>query len=398
MALLDQGFVHFTFSNYKVADIAVFNTELHDKRTNAVLFVVAKFTQIDSNSKGSAPLWTMNKMMTARQLFSAYGINECDLPTGSRSKRNYFQSHINSHYEMLQSLVSVSDWNKIPILPNKKAFDRDDVSNVDLNQAIAESIERIKDCEDELELIPILTIKGRVYCDVLIPIRVKSKWFAISYKTSTIRPYKATVTGLCVDADDILNKASLVDPNAVTAYDYILNRDEMTIYDEDDMKVPQSSRPQLQNFDSANSVCSVRSDIIDASHTVNGLQAQLAAALQREKDLVRMLMNQTKLKNSHSMNDLTTRSRQSFMSLSATSSPALSPVMSSMPTPSTIASMQLSRSHPILPMIQQNVFDTPSPSVPNMAPLLLGGLSGSNSGFNTPTYESSPSFGPVNGY
>jgi len=197
-----------------------------------------------------------------------------------------------------------------------------------------------------------------------------------------------------------LNKASLVDPNAVTAYDFVLNRDEMAIYDEDDMKVPQSSRPQLQNFDSASSVCSVRSDIIDAvsSHTISGLSAQLAAALQREKDLVRMLMNQTQLKNSHSMNDLTTRSRQSFMSLSATSSPALSPVMSSMPTPSTIASMQLSRSHPILPMIQQNVFDTPSPSVPNMAPLLLGGLShGSNSGFNTPTYESSPSFGPVNG-
>merc|ERR1712087_112394 len=213
---------HFTFSNYKVADIAVFNTELHDKRTNAVLFVVATVTNENEKFMGSPPAWTMNKMGTARQLFSVYGINECDLPTGSRSKRNYFQSQINSHYERLQSLVSVSDWNKIPILPNKKAFDRDDVSNVDLNQAIAESIERIKDCEDELELIPILTIKGRVYCDVLIPIRVKSKWFAISYKTSTIRPYKATVTGLCVDADDILNKASLVDPNAVSAYDYIL--------------------------------------------------------------------------------------------------------------------------------------------------------------------------------
>jgi len=51
------------------------------------------------------------------------------------------------------------------------------LNRANLNEAIRDSVEKIK--RDELELIPILNINGRVYCDALIPIRVDSKWFAV---------------------------------------------------------------------------------------------------------------------------------------------------------------------------------------------------------------------------
>jgi len=367
MAIIDQSFLHYSFSNQRIADIGIFNTELHDKRTNAVLFVVANLTQITPNSKGNQPLWTMNKLMTARQLFRVYGINECDLPNGSRSNRNFFSSQINSHYERLQSLVYVNDWNKIPILPNRKSLDLEDVDNFnfDLNAAIAASIEEIK--KNELELIPVLTIKGRVYCDALIPIRVKTKWFAVSYKTSTIRPYKATVTGLCVDADDILNKASLVDPNAVSAYQWMLPRDDV---------------PQLNDVESTDSLCSLQSDISYSSRNIQSLSQQLAAALHREKMLMDMMMNQTKLKSSQSM-------RTSFMSLPNSSSNQTS-TNSFIQTPS-INNMSTSRSAPITPILQSN---NSYCSYPMTTPPPIS-LSGSI--FGPPSMESSPSLGPIQG-
>jgi hypothetical protein len=368
MALVDQGFIHFTFSDYNVADIGIFNTELHEKRTNSTLFVVAKFTQItssNSKSRKGQPLWTMDRMMTARQLFANYGINECDLPNGSRSKRNSFSSQITMHYQRLssQKIVNVNDWNKIPILPNKKSFNPEDVDGVDLNEAIRHSMEQINDEQSELELIPMLTIKGRVYCDVLIPVQVNAKWFAVSYKTSTIRPYKATVTGLYVDAEDILCKASLVDANAVSAYDYILPPQEEAV----SVPVTPLQRPSLTNYDSNDSVCS------EIMETVNSQSIQLAQALERERMLIEMMLNQSNLGLKTSV---ASTSNSSFMSL-PTVSP--SPSMSFAPRTPSINQMNASRSAPMLPMLGSFV---PSP-MPTPPPHSLG---------NSFSLESSPSF------
>lgn len=370
MALVDQGFIHFTFSDYNVADIGIFNTELHEKRSNSTLFVVAKFTQItspNSKSRKGQPLWTMDRMMTARQLFSNYGINECDLPNGSRSKRNSFSSQITMHYQRLssQKIVNVNDWNKIPILPNKKNFNPQDVDGVDLNEAIRHSMGQINDEQSELELIPMLTIKGRVYCDVLIPVRVNAKWFAVSYKTSTIRPYKATVTGLYVDAEDILCKASLVDANAVSAYDYILPPQEEAV----SVPVTPLQRPSLTNYDSNDSVCS------EIMETVNSQSIQLAQALERERMLIEMMLNQSNLGLKQSV---ASTSNSSFMSL-PTVSP--SPSMSFAQRTPSINQMNASRSAPMLPLLGSFV---PSP-MPTPPPHSLG---------NSFSLESSPSLIP----
>merc|ERR1711997_877194 len=150
-----------------------------------------------------------------------------------------------------------------------------------------------------------LTIKGRVYCDVLIPVQVNAKWFAVSYKTSTIRPYKATVTGLYVDAEDILCKASLVDANAVSAYDYILPPQEEAV----SVPVTPLQRPSLTNYDSNDSVCS------EIMETVNSQSIQLAQALERERMLIEMMLNQSNLKQPNAASTGTTSTNSSFMSL-----------------------------------------------------------------------------------
>merc|ERR1712048_1247672 len=228
-----------------MGDIGVFNTELHDKRSNAVLYAVANMhPDAEENAldtKLCKPIWVMDELLTARQLFSIYGIQQRDLPQGSRTLHNCFESEINSHYAQLQQLMPVTNWNKIPMLvgaqksikreealkQKKKKFNMNTLKYANLNEAIRDSVEQIK--RDELELIPILNINGRVYCDALIPIRVGPKWFAVQYKTATVSPYRATVTGLCVDAEDILSKASLVDPNAVTTYKWILGGDRSDV-------------------------------------------------------------------------------------------------------------------------------------------------------------------------
>merc|ERR1712039_638241 len=145
--------------------------------------------------------------------------------------------------------------------------------------AIRDSVEKIK--RDELELIPILNINGRVYCDALIPIRVGSKWFAVQYKTATVSPYRATVTGLCVDAEDILNKASLVDPNAVTTYKWILGGDRTVA---DSKSYPTKSGASVS----------------EKLHEQNiaGLNAQLNAARQREELLSKLVVTQMQLRQS----------------------------------------------------------------------------------------------------
>merc|ERR1711933_657210 len=158
--------------------------------------------------------------------------------------------------------MGVNNWKKVPLsmgAQKKKKFNMNALKHANLNEAIRDSVEQIK--RDELELIPILNINGRVYCDALIPIRVGSKWFAVQYKTATVSPYRATVTGLCVDAEDILNKASLVDPNAVTTYKWILGGDRSVT----------DSKP-----------CPMRSatSVVERLHeqNIDGLNAQLNAA------------------------------------------------------------------------------------------------------------------------
>merc|ERR1719471_2611416 len=280
------------------------------------------------------------------------------------------------HYQRLSSqIVAVKDWNKIPVLPNKKNFRAEDVDGVDLNEAIRHSIEQIQDEEDELELIPILTIKQRVYCDVLIPIQVNDgKWFAVSYKTSTIRPYKATVTGLYVDAEDILCKASLVDANAVTSYDYILPPPEEAV----SVPVTPLQRPKLTNYDSNDSVSS------EIMETVNSQSIQLAHALEREQMLMRMMMSQN---NNLKQLSVASSSNSSFMSL-PTVSP--SPSMSFAQRTPSINQMHPSRSAPMLPSLIGSIIPSPLPTpMATPPPQSLG------NSFSLGSCPSSPSFGPV---
>jgi len=186
----------------------------------------------------------------------------------------------------LHRLGHVNDWStgKVEIVPNRKGFDMNIINGIDLNEAIRHSIEQIKDEDDELELIPILTIRPEhVYCDVLIPIQVNDgKWFAVSYKTSTIRPYKATVTGLYVDAEDILCKASLVDANAVTAYDYILPPAEV----DEDEKESEEVGLSLIDYSSGDTNASTDTDHSMSSSSLSmmyRMQCELHESVKRER-------------------------------------------------------------------------------------------------------------------
>jgi len=181
-----------------------------------------------------------------------------------------------------------NNWKKVPLsmgAQKKKKFNMNTLKHANLNEAIRDSVEQIK--RDELELIPILNINGRVYCDALIPIRVGSKWFAVQYKTATVSPYRATVTGLCVDAEDILNKASLVDPNAVTTYKWILGGDRSD--------VANSKQSPMKSAADASVMGKLHEQNID------GLNAQLNAARQREEMLSRLVVTQMQLRQSIAM-------------------------------------------------------------------------------------------------
>merc|ERR1712241_1110685 len=350
MVMKDQGFIHFEFRSAR--DIGVFNTELHDKRSNAVLYAVANMhPDAEENAldtKLCKPIWIMDELLTARQLFSIYGIQQRDLPQGSRALHNCFESEINSHYAQLQQLMPVTNWNKIPMLVGaQKSIKREEalkkkktfinlecLQHTDLNAAIRDSVDQIK--RDELELIPILNINGRVYCDALIPIRVGSKWFAVQYKTATVSPYRATVTGLCVDAEDILNKASLVDPNAVTTYKWILGGDRTVT---DSKPCPMKSGASVSKM--------------LHEQNIDGLNAQLNAARQREEMLSRLVVTQMQLRQSIAMPTAVNRVQPLYQTASAApispirvSAQVYSPVsnipMSSFPQISTIGNGSIS--------------------------------------------------------
>merc|ERR1740123_891332 len=364
MAKIDNGFTIYTFKDRRKPSIGIFNAELHNKRTNALLFVVSKPTDTNKSFLGATPLWTMHSMMTARQLLNEYGINECDLPNGCRAKRKHFESAINAQYESLQraQFIFVKNWKKIPLQMGaqmKKKFNVNSLNNLDLNAAIRCSIEQIQ--REELELIPILNINNRVYCDALIPIKVgKNAWFAVQYKMATISPYRATVTGLCVDAEDILNKASLVDPNAVSAYKWILGR-----------QLP--SPLSLEDSDSIRSDASMMSVSDLTSSNTFGLAKQLQDALQREKMLTVMLMTQTQLKSSTSVR------------VANSVPPPSQPVDMSCISNSVILGTSMMRisshSAPMLPMVSPNGLITPPPF------MLNGGSA------TTQSAHTSPSFG-----
>merc|ERR1712048_117121 len=128
---------------------------------------------------------------------------------------------------------------------------------------------------------------------------------------------------------DILNKASLVDPNAVTTYKWIL-----------------SAKPNLK-LEDVPSDSSIRTDASMMSDLANqnsyALQQQLNDALNREKMLTVMLMNQTQLKTSQSVR---------FMSLGNGNSSNSVP-----PSPS----MGPSTTVPMLPMMTPSAMMTPPP-------------------------------------
>jgi len=139
----------------------------------------------------------------------------------------------------------------------------------------------------------------------------------------------------------------LVDPNAVTTYKWILG-----------------AKPNLK-LEDVPSDSSIRTDASMMSDLANknsyALQQQLNDALNREKMLTVMLMNQTQLKTSQSVR---------FMSLgngggstSVPPSPSMGPQSTTVPmiqTPS-ILSMASSQSAPMLPMMTPSAMMTPPP-------------------------------------
>ena len=97
-------------------------------------------------------------------------------------------------------------------------------NDYDINSSIKESINNIRSQHSDLEIIPILNIdtKQDLICvNALIPIKVRNKWIAVSFKKSLRSSYKITVHQLYIDQDDIINKAALVDPKQIHALKWL---------------------------------------------------------------------------------------------------------------------------------------------------------------------------------
>jgi len=173
--------------------------------------------------------------MTSHQIYKIYGIDERDLPIGSRYKRNYFRSEIHKNYRKLSDDIAVSGWSPMKLIKSKKY--KNDIPNFNhsvLYNALKQSIADIGDNNSNLSLIPTLkvdTVKKVIYCESLIPIQVNSKWIAISYETVATAPSKIVITGIYIDCDDIIKKAALLDPNAIDTYKWLKGSDLNGLYD-----------------------------------------------------------------------------------------------------------------------------------------------------------------------
>merc|ERR1711933_240190 len=185
--------------------------------------------KMDKNDRSdqNEPKWKMNALMTSTMIYNIYGIDECDLPIGSRYKHKHFRSGINANNKALHPNISVTNWSRMPLIQSQQyQGGRPNYNDFDLNKAIKESIDSIKNNKGKLSLIPIIRVdtkKKIIHCETLIPIKVpnQSKWIAISYKTLTSPPYRTVVTAVYIDCDDIINKAALVDPNAIHTFKWL---------------------------------------------------------------------------------------------------------------------------------------------------------------------------------
>jgi len=202
------------------------------KRSNYTLFVVAVLSENDENDTKKFK-WKMHEFMTSHQIFNEYGIDQCDLPRGSRFKHKYFTSEIHENNKKLAA-ISLSDvnWKKIPIIKSNKCKNRKlDFDDIDLfNQALKTSIDDIRSNNGNLSLISILRIdinEKIICCESLIPIKVpnKSKWIAVSFENDG-------VNGLYIDCDDIINKAALLDPASIDTYNWLKGQESQDQYDQ----------------------------------------------------------------------------------------------------------------------------------------------------------------------
>jgi hypothetical protein len=294
MQVIDGEFSEYTLRNNK--QIAIFNSELHEKRSNNTLYVVASLNKKDARNAGK-PKWNMRSMMTSHQIYQNYHINSTDLPLGSRYIHNYFQPEMtqnNLNLRMHTNIAPIKDWNKVAIVFSQtyRGDVKPNLNNYDLNQRITQSIAAIRS-NTNLSLIPILRIdtkKKRINCFTLIPVVLADKHIAISYK---IIKNKIVIQTLYIDAIDIIKKAALVDANAVNTYKYLCSDTPPHCNTPDIFPL---ARPELKQNWSISSTSSHGSNSVasgtDQSWVIQSLQEQLNNALKRENLLMNMLTNQ----------------------------------------------------------------------------------------------------------
>eukprot|EP01084_Bolivina_argentea_P039745 73445_1 len=269
MQIFDKQFIHYIFEDKQ---IGIFNCELHNKHSNSPLYVVCELNEKTNN-------WTMLNMMTQYYIHYEYGI--INLPIGSREKHNSFIGKISENYDLiLKCEIMPIDYTKLDVIRPKSSVYNIDKESKKLMNYIKNSINNINSKQHNMSLIPILHIDlyDGIYCETLIPIQIPNEqsYMGVSYKTIG---NKIEIKSIYTDCNEILNKATLVNPNAYDAYKYLIsNNNNNNIYNNDNDKKDNILLKKLAS---------------DQSWRIESLQKELQAALQREHLLLSMLM-QTK--------------------------------------------------------------------------------------------------------
>eukprot|EP01084_Bolivina_argentea_P081196 147058_1 len=296
MQVLDGEFSEYTFRDNNNGDqfneIAIFNSELHEKYSNSILYVICIR---NNNDKSGKPKWNMYNLQTTTEIYTTYGITSDDLPTGSRHIHNYFQKEITrNNLHLYNDIIPVKNWNKVRIILSQKfkGDSKPNLNNCNLNYYIQEAINNIQSNENNLALIPILRIDTHteeIVCDPLIPVILPNGNIAISYNTLN---KKIVINAIFIDPIDIISKAALVDAYAVNTYKYMLNTAKRTSINcfEDIPDIPMPTMNRNWSIGSNTSNLSAVS-FTDQSWTIQSLQQQLNSALLRENMIVKMLTN-----------------------------------------------------------------------------------------------------------
>mmetsp|Transcript_17660 Transcript_17660/g.27775 ORF Transcript_17660/g.27775 Transcript_17660/m.27775 type:complete len:574 (+) Transcript_17660:124-1845(+) len=237
MQLIDGEFRHYHFKNRQPNDIAIFNTELHERCSpHSVLYVVAVLNARRDAAKGTtaaSPKWRMvTGFMTAQHISNKYTVNEHHLPEGSRQKRHFFKHDMESNALSLYAVTLVSpNWRRVQrVCSQKRKNWIPQYRWQDVESAVDAAMKRVRSGADHSErapLIPILHIDmntGSFFCESLLPIQIQRSgqskhWAAVSLQG--VNNYQSTVHKLYVDVQDIVQKATLVDPNAARSYQWL---------------------------------------------------------------------------------------------------------------------------------------------------------------------------------